>query len=667
MLKLKTGSKKQVLMIYVILAAITLAVFWQVSQFDFVTLDDFDYVTKNGYVQSKISLNGILWAFSTEPIRFIGFWHPLTWLSLMLDYQVFGVNAGGYHMTNLVLHILSTLLLFWLFNRMTGNVWRSAFIAVLFAIHPLRAESVAWVSERKDVLSAFFWMLTLCFYVYYTEKPVIKRYLLVCLFFACGFMSKPTVVTLPVIMIILDYWPLKRFESQKGNIILWQLREKIILFIFSAVFSLITIYAHVGLSTSYWHFSIKSRVTNALIAFVVYLRKIFWPHDLAFCYPFFGNAPPWQTLGAALLIIAISAFVILKMKRFPYLFAGWLWYLISILPVIGIIPVGNNAMADRYIYLPSIGISIMLAWGLLPLMRSETMRKKILLPSAAVFLVILAILGWQQSLHWKNSIALFSNAVLINKNHYLSHVGMGIAFFKEGKEREAIDHYSQSIHIEPNYLPTYINRGIAYVKLGQYQKAMKDYNEVIRRNPGNSEAYNNRGVIYAMFGQYQRAIDDYNKAISLKPAYANAYYNRGVVYTKLGQYQRAMEDYNKAIHLKGDYSDAYYNRGIIHGQRGEYHLAIEDFNHVIRLKPDHVKAYNNRGFTYSQLGQYQQAINDYDKAISLKRDYTEAYMNRGVAYLQQGNKKLGCNDVQKACSLGNCATLESAKDIGICR
>ena len=240
--KINISPGKQKLIVYIVLTVVTLAVFWQVNQFDFINFDDNVYVTENIHIQSGITLDGFRWAFSTT---YAEFWHPLTWLSLMFDYQLYGLNAGGYHLTNLILHILSTLLLFWLFNRMTGAIWKSAFVAAFFALHPLHVESVAWIAERKDVLSAFFWMLTLCLYVYYTEKPVIKRYLLVLFSFVLALMSKPMVVTLPVIMILLDYWPLKRFESQKGNLILWQLKEKIPFFILSAVFSIITLYAQI--------------------------------------------------------------------------------------------------------------------------------------------------------------------------------------------------------------------------------------------------------------------------------------------------------------------------------------------------------------------------------------------------------------------------------------
>jgi len=544
--KINISSKEQILIVYVVLAAITLAVFWQVNQYDFIKLDDNIYVTDNFRIKSGISLEGIRWAFSTT---YAQFWHPLTWLSLMFDYQLFGLNAGGYHMTNLILHILSTLLLFWLFNRMTGALWKSAFVAALFALHPLHVESVAWISERKDVLSAFFWMLTLCLYVYYTEKPVIRRYLLVLFSFICALMSKPMVVTLPVVMILLDYWPLGRFELKKGNLILWQLKEKTPFFILSTVFSIITLYAQYKPSGKYFQYSLNSRLASALVSFVTYLEKTFWPHDMAVFYPFSAQIPLLPVIVASLLILVITTFVIVMVRRLPYLFIGWIWYVITIAPVIGIIKVGDFAMADRYHYLPSIGISIMLVWGIPALIKSEATRKKFFSTAAIAFLVLLAVLSWKQCDYWKNDIKLFNHALQVTKNNYVALNGFGLALVKAGKIKEAVDNYNEAISIKPNYPPSYISRGFAYFDLGQYQRAIEDCNEAIRLDAGYAEPYFIRGNSYYNFGQYQRAIEDYNKAIRLKLDYTDAYYNRGVAYLKQGNKKQSCRDAQKTCEL----------------------------------------------------------------------------------------------------------------------
>ena len=545
MLRIKNiSNRKQKLIVYIVLTLVTLAVFWQVNQFGFVNLDDQAYVEENSHIQSGITLDGICWAFSTTNQNL---WNPLIWLSLMFDYQLFGLNAGGYHMTNLILHILSTLLLFWLFNRMTGAIWKSAFVAALFAIHPLHVESVAWISERKDVLSASFWMLTLCLYVYYTEKPAVKRYLLVLCSFVIALMSKPMVVTLPVIMILLDYWPLKRFQSKKDSLLLWQLWEKIPFFVLSAVFSIITIYIMYSPTVKY--FPLGYRLANAPVSFVTYLGKTFWPHDMAIFYPFPTYIPVWQVLGSVLLIIIITTAVIAMTKRLPYLFIGWLWYAVTVMPVIGIIQNGSYAMADRYTYLPSIGISIMLAWGIPILFPREDIRKMILLPAGIAILVILAVLTWQQCSHWKNSTTLFSHTLRVTKDNYVAHHGLGLGLIAEGKTEEAIDHYNKTISIKPEFPNAYNNRGIVYGGLGQYKLALDDFDKAIRLKEDYAEAYYNKAVTYANMAQYQLAIEDYNKAIILNPDYAYAYNNRGAVYLKQGNNKLGCLDAQKGCAL----------------------------------------------------------------------------------------------------------------------
>jgi len=608
--KINISLKKQKLIIYIILILATLAVYWKVNQYGFVNFDDHVYVTQNIHIQSGITLDGCRWALGTH---FFGLWNPLVWLSFMFDYQLYGLNAGGYHLTNLILHILSALLLFWLFNRMTGTIWRSAFVAAFFALHPLHVESVAWIAERKDVLSAFFWMLTLCLYVYYTEKPVIKRYLPVLFSYVLSLMSKPMVLTLPVIMILLDYWPLNRLESRKiatipandmsvfinkeekktksqkkslkknisqvgerqlsetriaGIIPLWQIWEKIPFFILSTILVFITLYNPSQQDTSLKVFSLSSRLANAPVAFVTYLGKTFMPNDMAIFYPFSDQLPAWQVFGATFLIIVISFTVIVMAKRLPCLFVGWMWYAITLLPVIGIIQVSLTApysMADRYHYLPSIGIAVILAWGIPFLIKREVTRKKILLPVSIAALSIMAVLTWQQCGYWRNSASLFSHALQVTKDNYLAHNSLGTELFKNGKIEDAMYHY----------------------------------NEAIRLNPNATDFYNNRGICYFALGQPQSAVEDYNKAVTLNPKYGDAYYNRGVAYVKLGRNHSAFDDFSEAIRLKSDSADAYNNRAII--------------------------------------------------------------------YLNQGQKEPGCHDAQKACALGNCKLLEATKDKGYCR
>jgi len=621
--------QRQRLMIYIILAAVTAAVYRQVHHFEFINFDDVIYITENPMIQSGISLNGFYWSFGS---KYFGLWNPLVWLSFMVDHQLYGLNAGGYHVTNLILHILSTLLLFWLFCRMTGTVWRSAFVAAFFALHPLHVESVAWVSERKDVLSAFFWMLTLCFYVYYTEKPAIKRYLLIVFSFVLALLSKPMVITLPVIMILLDYWPLRRFESRKGNLLLWQLKEKLPLFVLSIVFSIITISAQYKTGGRDLYFSLVSRVSNALVSFMIYLEKTFWPHNLAVFYPFPAEIPTIQVISATILIITVTAFTIVAMKRFPALFTGWTWFVVTIALVIGIIPIGDFSMADRYHYLPSIGIAIMLAWGIPYFITNGQIRKNVLLPAGIMVLAVMAFLSWRQCGYWENNHKLLNHALKVTRNNYLAHINLGSVLLTEGKIHEAIYHYNRANQIMPNNIMVYNNRGKAHAGLGLYESATADFGEAIRLNPDHADSYYNRGIIYHQLGRYQPAVQDFTETIRLQPDNALAYFNRGNAYINLGQYQQAIDDFSKSI----------------------------------SLKPDYVDAYNNRAFVYLSQKRYQEAVGDYSRAISLKPDYVDAYNNRAFVYLNQGNEVSGCRDAKKACELGNCSTLQAAANKGSC-
>jgi tetratricopeptide (TPR) repeat protein len=602
--KINISPEKQKLIIYIVLLLATLAVFWQVNRYDFINFDDQVYVTENSHIQSGITLDGFRWALHTTCG---GLWHPLTWLSLMSDYQLYGLNASRYHLTNLILHILSVLLLFWLFNRMTGDIWRSAFVAALFALHPLRVESAVWIAERKDVLSVFFWMLTLCLYVYYTEKPVIKRYLPVVFFFACGLMSKSMVVTLPMVLILLDYWPLGRWQkvisapagnrSHLAGRLLGEKAPFILLTIASSIVSFLAQNIQ-GSFSSAENLPFFTRGTNAIISYAAYLEKTFWPVNLAVFYPYEFQLPLWKVLISGFIIIAITVVVVYYIKKLPFSFVGWLWYLGTLVPVIGLVQVGRQAMADRYTYLPSIGIAVILAWGVPLLFKREDIRKKILFPAAIVFLAIMSVLTWKQCGYWKNSTELWNHALHVTKDNAIAHNNLGLALFAEGKIEQAMVHY----------------------------------NEAIRLKPDNVLAYNNRGTAYNKLGQHQRALEDYTKAIFLQPDYFLAYYNRGNIYNILGQYQRAIEDFNKGLSLE-----------------------------------PHYIVYNYRGIAYAQLGQYQRAIEDFDEAIRLKPDYANTYTNKALVYFNQKNIFSGCSNARKACSLGNCKILEDAKGKELCR
>jgi protein O-mannosyl-transferase len=659
--KINISPGRQKLIVYIVLAIVTFAVYWQVNQFDLINFDDDVYITQNSHIRSGIASREIRWAFGTKPL---GLWNPLVWISFMFDYQLYGLNAGGYHLTNVILHILSALLLFHLLTRMTGAIWKSAFVAAVFALHPLHVESVAWVAERKDVLSAFFWMLTLCLYAYYTEKPSAGKYLFVLVCFVLALLSKPMVVTLPVMMILLDYWPLKRFASHKGNLLLWQLKEKLPFFILSAVLIVVTLYNPSARSGKLIPFGL--RIANAPVSFLTYLEKTFWPRDMAIFYPFPAQIPAGYALGALLLIIIISVVVIAAAKRLPYLFTGWLWYAITIAPVIGIIQIATDpeAMADRYTYLPSIGIGIMLAWGVPHLFPGEGARRKILFPAGIVVAAILAVISWQQCGYWKNSAAVFSHALRVTKDNYLAHNNLAAAMNKEDQIKDAVNHYNEAILIKPDYANAYCNRGLAYAKLNKYESAIEDYSKFISLNRNFANVYYNRGLAYAKLIKHQLAIEDYSKFISLNRNFAIVFNKRGDAYYELGRYQKAIEDYDAAIHVKPDYLAAYNKRGDAYYKLGRYRKAIGDYDAAIRLNPDDLAAYNNRGNAYSELGLQQKAIENYKTAIRLKPDDFHPYYNMACCLAIQKKAEQACSFLTQASEQGfrNWTQLKKDKD-----
>jgi len=468
-------------------------------------------------------------------------------------------------------------------------------------------------------------------------------------------------------MILLDYWPLKRFESEKGNLFSWQLKEKLPLLALSAVFSVITILAQQKPYDPAASFALTSRLINSPVTFVTYLIKTFCPFDLAVIYPFSAHIPVWQTTGAILLIAAVTAAVIVTAKRLPYLFVGWFWYAIIIAPVIGIIQVGNQAMADRYTYLPLIGIGMMLAWGAPVLFPKEELRKKMLFPAAIIFLTFLAFLTWKQCGYWKNSKEICSHTIRVTNDNYVAHINLGSVLFDEGKYEEAIRHFNEVIRIKPGLILSYNKRGLAYARLGQYPQAFEDLNNVIRMKPDYADAYNSRALLHHGLKRHREAIEDLTEAVRLKPDHAEAYNNRGNIYLGLGEHHNAVEDLSRAIALRPDNPAIYYNRGTAYIHLAQYQQAIADYSKAVALNPAYFDAYNNRAFIYLKLGRYPQAVGDYSQAIRLKPDYADAYNNRAFVYLLTGNRTSGCRDAHQACKLGTCSTMQLAMNQGLCR
>ena len=479
--------------ICIFLVVTTFAVYGQVQDHEFLlNYDDNKYVTENRNVQAGLTSESVKWAFTTSHFSM---WHPMTWLSHMLDYQFYGLNPKGHHLTNLLFHIANTLLLFLVLLRMTGALWQSCFVAALFALHPLNVESVAWVAERKNVLSTFFWLLTMWAYVHYVEKPGVKRYGLVALFFALGLMSKPMLVTLPFVLLMMDYWPLGRlkFAQEKGHneitgeytgkrLDIWSLvREKIPLFLLTAGLSITTFIVQKsgGALHAMEVNSLSARLTYAMVSYLEYVKKTLWPEGLAVFYPHPGNAlAVWKGILCGMVLVGISAVTIRFIRKVPYLAFGWFWYLGTLVPVMQIVQTGRHGMADQYAYIPLIGIFIIVAWGLPELMAKWRYRDKFLILLAGIYFPILMVTTWNQVSHWKNSITIFKHAIRVTDKEYpdfaLTHINLGNALLTERKTEEGIFHYRMAIKLKPDFADARHNLKIALRRYKLHSKSQHD-------------------------------------------------------------------------------------------------------------------------------------------------------------------------------------------------
>ena len=540
MTKISLNRHRNVL-ICLLLTTAVLVVYWQVQNFDFIDYDDNIYVIENTHIQTGLTFQNIAWAFRDTHV---GHWHPLTWFSHMLDWRLFRANPGGHHWTSIILHVANTLLLFLVFKRMTAEVWKNAFIAALFGVHPLNVESVVWIAERKNVLSMFFLIVTIWVYVFYVEQQEFKRYLLVLLSFALGLMAKPIIVTLPFLLLLLDYWPLNRFPSEKsgdngrlqnkkflGLSVFRLILEKIPLFALSAISCIVTLFAarSAGAMKSLDVFPLEIRIANAFISYMRYIEKMFWPHDLSVFYPYQGVFPVWQVALTGLTFSCVTILVFWAARRYPYLAVGWLWYLGTLLPVIGLVQVGFQAMADRYAYLPLIGLFIIIAFGIPDLSSGWRWRRVISATSAGVIIPVFMICTWLSVQHWQNSTTVFQHALNVTRNNHIAHLGMGNVFLNQGNPDRAAAHYRRALQIKPDYAEAHNNLGIIAMRKKNFAEAVHYYHEALRIDPHFVKAYNNIGVILAYQGKIGDAIAHFRAALRVDPDYGGAKSNMSKV------------------------------------------------------------------------------------------------------------------------------------------
>jgi tetratricopeptide (TPR) repeat protein len=573
----------------VLLVVLTWIVFGQTLRHDFVNYDDPRYVYQNTTITNGLDLAGIAWAFTHIHAEN---WHPVTTITHMLDCQLYGLKAGWHHFTNVLLHAVASILLLLALQQMTGALWRSAFVAALFAIHPLHVESVAWVAERKDVLSGVFFMLTLLAYVHYARAPSIWRYVTVALMFALGLMSKPMLVTLPFVLLLLDYWPLKRVraeESHAGRQLLRLFAEKVPLMALSAVSSTVTYLAQRGALGWTEQLPIFARINNAFLTYVIYVRQMFWPAKLAVFYPHPENRlPPWEIGLAVALLACITTTAVVLRKVAPYLITGWFWYLGMLVPVIGLVQVGWQGHADRYTYLPQVGLYIAGTWAIADL--TASFRRRILLGAAALLIIgALSWTAWIQTSYWRDSETLFTHALAVTGKNDVAENNLGIVFLQRGELDKAIARLQAAIDLRPENGPAHNNLAKAFLQMGQLAEAMIHYRKFLEIEPQNVEARNILGTALIQQGHVREAVEQWQDALAIEPENGNAASNLAWVFAtspedSIRNGARAVELAERALRLSGGKIPMIFRiLGAAYAENGRFSQAIETAQHGAEL------------------------------------------------------------------------------------
>ena len=594
--------------LFLILSILT--VYGQLHDYPFITLDDPTYVKDNPHIRDGMTVKGIYWSLKSV---YASNWHPLTWISHMMDVELYGMDAGRHHMTNTIIHILNSLLLLFTLNRFTGRLWPSSVVAALFALHPINVETVAWVAQRKTLLCFFFWLLALRSYYGYVQRPQTGRYVLVLLFFILGMMSKPAIVVFPFILMLLDYWPLARYQSHKSahkpgmamgliGPIAASVKGKIPFFVITVAGCVLTyvVQKSGGAVTALDILPLNVRIANALLSYAAYLGKAFWPHNLAILYPYPDAIPVWHLAVSTVLLGFISLWAIKTIRKHPYVIVGWLWYLLILVPVIGIVQVGIQAMADRYASIPLVGIFIILVWGVSDVSSDWDHRKTKLGVLAIIPLLFLMATTWKQAQTWRNSVTVFRQALSVSADNYSALNNMGFAFSSQNRIDDAVKYYSMALRINPDFEDARFNLGVALFLQGKYGAAIEQYTRALQLNPLNAKAYNNLGAAMATMGNESGAVRHYKSALRLDSNYADAHRNLANIYFAKRIMPEAEEHYRSTIRINPHDKHARNNLGLVLVARDELDAAIHQFTEALRIDGNFTEAHHNLKLTVSR-------------------------------------------------------------------
>ena len=699
-LKLPSGMPRtaRLALICSLLFFLVVWAFWPSVSNDFVNFDDNVYVSENAHVQAGLTWDSLGWAFTTLKA---GFWNPLTWLSLTLDYQLFGLRAGGYHLTSLLLHATSTVLLFLLFRRMTGATWRSAFVAVLFGVHPLHVESVAWVAERKDVLSTLFWLLTLLAYVKYVELSGVTRrepgegglksemqgpessiqssalspprlsilhppslvfYILALVCFACGLMSKAMVVTLPLVLLLLDWWPLRRFHlatptdrdqafgSDKSParfqwaVLRSLLLEKVPFLVIALIAGAVTVFAQrsAGALRSTTRFPVPERLVNTILSYARYLVQTVWPSDLAVFYPYPKTFSAWVVVAATLLFLTVSIFVVRAWRTRPYLVFGWLWYVVTLLPVIGLIQAGYQSHADRYTYVPLAGLFAALAWS------THELTRRWRYHAPALFSVALTR---RQIGYWFDSESLFRHTLSVTEDNSIIHYNLGLLLFRQGKTDEAIANFQAAVEIQPRYVDAHDNLGVALLQAGKPDAGIAHLKEAARLAPGRADLYYNLGIALGEQGQTAQAIGQFQEALQLNPGFAGAHSRLGDVLLQQGQVDDAIAHFRRALEIQPSLAEADCKLGIALLRTGQLDEALVHLQRALEIRPGFAEAHYNLGKALFKKGQDDETLAQFQRAVQIDPKLANAQSDLGTLLVQRGRMDEAMEHYQRALEL----------------
>ncbi len=685
--------KKNLIIASSIVATI-LIVYCPIISSEFINLDDPDYVIDNQYIHKGISIDSLKWAFRIPCVgeEIVTYWHPLTWISHMLDYELFGLDPGMHHLMNVLFHIINSLLIFHILHRMTGSSWSSAFVAALFALHPMNVDSVAWVAERKNLLSTFLWLLTTLLYFRYSRSSNLTQYLSTIGMFILGLLAKPMLVTLPFVLFLMDYWPLKRFSfgdtgnNDSGRLrALWKCKyqgvrlsslimEKVP-FIFLALVSISISSLSLrrgGALVSMDSVPMGLRIQNAIVSYLIYIKKLLWPFDLTIFYPYPDYIPLWKVIGASVLIVFITAAALRLVLRAPYFIVGWLWFLGTLVPVSGIMQGGLwPEIADRWAYVPFIGLFIIVAWGAPQVMQSLRYRGVLLVASGTAVLCLLMVISHMQTGIWKNSVTLFSHALQVNRDNFVAHSNLASEYANQGKKIEAVRHYKEAVRIHANDLIALNSLGRLYGEMGQIDDSIHYYSQAVLYNPTDIKANFELGAMYTRKNSYDNARRQFSRVIELDPKFSMAYYNLGVISVKQGKKEEAIQDFSSALQLDPDDFQSHLAIGIVFMNLGREDDAAHHFKEALRIDPQSREARNYLGkvrgpisdgqdemtllegnqekepdrpevlhklaILYSQQDEYSKALDILHRLLKIQPDNPDVYYNIACIFSRQGD------------------------------